>query len=102
MFTTNDFGSVVFWLVICIVQRYGQGPNDSLPFDFTKEVGYLEFANFTSNSSSSVDSDNLLNNIWYEPEEVFPVDGIPEETKYALWVPVDSKYYHIAKKLKAS
>lgn len=98
----GDVAIPQYWahLALWSWQRYGQGPNDSLPFDFTKEVGYLEFANYTSNSSSSVDSDNQLNNIWYEPEEVFPVDGIPEETKHALWVPVDSKYYHIAQKLK--
>ncbi|OIW10008.1 hypothetical protein TanjilG_32748 [Lupinus angustifolius] len=85
-------------------QRYGQGPEDTLPLenngDYTREVGYLKFADFTSNLSIGSSFDNQLNNIWYQPEEIFPIDGAPEERQHALWVPVDSKYYHIAQKLK--
>ncbi|XP_061367404.1 uncharacterized protein LOC133310488 [Gastrolobium bilobum] len=85
-------------------QRYGQGPDDKLALeangDYTREVGYLKFAEFTSNLSAGSTFDNLLNNIWYQPEEIFPIDGIPEERQHALWVPVDTKYYHIAKKLE--
>lgn len=87
-------------------QRYGQGADDTLPLenngDYTRDVGFLKFSDFTSNISAadSVTVDNHLNNLWYQPEEIFPVDGIPEQRQHALWVPVDSKYYRIAKKLE--
>ncbi|TQD69396.1 hypothetical protein C1H46_045071 [Malus baccata] len=84
-------------------QRYGQGPENELPLeasgDYTREIGYLKFANYTVNASSSA-YDNLLNNIWYQPEEVFPIDGTPEERQHAFWVPVDPLYYNISKKLE--
>jgi hypothetical protein len=88
------------------MQRYGQGADDTLPLenngDYTRDVGFLKFSDFTSNISAadSVTVDNHLNNLWYQPEEIFPVDGIPEQRQHALWVPVDSKYYRIAKKLE--
>ncbi|XP_027355691.1 bark storage protein A-like [Abrus precatorius] len=85
-------------------QRHGQGPHDVLPLedngDYTRELGFLNFAEFTSNVSSDSPVDNQLNNIWYQPEEIFPIDGTPEERQHAFWVPVDSKYYSIASKLK--
>jgi nucleoside phosphorylase len=87
-------------------QRYGQGPDDTLPLenngDYTRDVGFIKFSDFTSNISAadSVTVDNHLNSLWYQPEEIFPVDGIPEQRQHALWVPVDSKYYIIAKKLE--
>ncbi|XP_061354708.1 bark storage protein A-like [Gastrolobium bilobum] len=94
-----------YWahLALWTWQRYGQGPNDSLPLDnggLTRKVEYLKFADFTSNASADSTFDNLLNNIWYQPEEILPIDGIPEERQHAFWVPVDSKYYHIARKLE--
>jgi len=89
-----------------VEQRYGQGPENTLPLedngDYTRDLGFLNFADFTSNVSADSLADNLLNNIWYQPEEIFPVDGIPEERQHAFWVPVDSKYYHIAKKLQVN
>ncbi|KAK7351483.1 hypothetical protein VNO77_10982 [Canavalia gladiata] len=85
-------------------QRYGLGPNDTLPLedngDYTREIGHLKFADFASNVSENCEADNELNNIWYQPEEIFPVDGIPEQRQHAFWAPVDSNYYHLAKKLK--
>ncbi|KAK7352867.1 hypothetical protein VNO80_18297 [Phaseolus coccineus] len=85
-------------------QRYGLGPDDKLPLedngDYTRNLGFLNFADFTSNVSADSSADNQLNNIWYQPEEIFPVDGIPEERQHAFWVPVDPNYYHIAKKLQ--
>ncbi|KAJ1377568.1 Nucleoside phosphorylase domain [Sesbania bispinosa] len=84
-------------------QRYGQGTENTLPLedngDYTREIGYLKFADFTSNLSSDSTFDNQLNNIWYQPEEIFPIDGVPEERQHALWVHVDSKYFNIASKL---
>ena len=68
--------------------------------DYTRNIGYLKFATFTSNISDESSYDNILNNIWYQPEEVFPVDGTPEERQHILWVPVDSQYYELAAKLE--
>ncbi|KAL6344721.1 hypothetical protein AAG906_002627 [Vitis piasezkii] len=86
-------------------QRYGDGPEDELALeengDYTREIGYLKFANYTVNVSSSSSYDNLLNNVWYQPEEVFPVDGTPEEREHAFWVPVDSLYFHLSQNLLA-
>eukprot|EP00253_Pinus_taeda_P027406 PITA_27406 len=84
-------------------QRYGDGPNDELSLesngDYTRKYGYLHFGNFTTPSDQN--SSNLLNNVWYQPEEVFPVDGTPEVRQHAFWVPVDKRYYHIAKSLES-
>lgn len=83
-------------------QRYGDGPSDELSLesngDYTRQIGYLDFANFTTPSNHS--SGNLLNNVWYQPEEVFPVNGTPEVRQHAFWVPVDEHYYQIAKSLE--
>jgi len=38
--------------------------------------------------------------VWYQPEEVFPINGIPEVRQHAFWVPVDEHYYQIAKILE--
>ena len=86
------------------MQRYGLGPEDQLPLeangDYTRDIGYLKIANYTVNVTSGSSYDNLLNNIWYQPEEVFPIDATPEERQHAFWVPVDSHYYRIAKTLE--
>ncbi|CAN6583392.1 unnamed protein product [Malus baccata var. baccata] len=59
-------------------QRYGKGPEDDLPLeangDYTREFGYLKFADYTVNVSSS-SYDNLLNNIWYQLEEDLKLEG---------------------------
>jgi len=97
---------LIWVLYIYVVQRYGLGPDDTLPLedngDYTRELGHLNFANFTSNVTADSPFDNQLNNIWYQPEEIFPIDGVPEVRQHVFWVPVDSKYYHIAKKLKVN
>ncbi|KAI3454084.1 hypothetical protein Pfo_010747 [Paulownia fortunei] len=33
-------------------------------------------------------------------QEVFPVDGTPEERQHVFWVPVDANYFQLSKKLK--
>ncbi|GMY17597.1 bark storage protein A-like [Fagus crenata] len=85
-------------------QRYGQGPEDELPLesngDYTREIGYLKFANYTVNVTNGDSYDNLLNNIWFQPEEVFPIDGTPEIREHAFWVSVDPFYFKISKKLE--
>ncbi|KAI6680029.1 hypothetical protein NL676_033910 [Syzygium grande] len=90
-------------MVVC-TQRYGQGPEDELAFesdgDYTRKVGHVRFANYTANVTGHDSHDNLLNNVWYQPEEVFPVAGAPEERQHEFWVPVDPAYFAVAKKLE--
>ncbi|KAM3687789.1 hypothetical protein ACJW31_10G101000 [Castanea mollissima] len=85
-------------------QRYGQGPEDELPLesngDYIREIGYLKFANYTTNVTDGSSYDNLLNNIWYQPEEVFPINGTPKQREHAFWVSVDPLYFEISKKLE--
>ncbi|GJT78223.1 bark storage protein A-like protein [Tanacetum coccineum] len=80
-------------------QRYGDGPENPLSFEgdggFTREIGYLKIATYSSNGD-----DNLLNNVWYQAEEVYPVDGTPEQTQQAFWIPVDSNYFSLSKRLE--
>ncbi|KAL5729158.1 hypothetical protein ACHQM5_002146 [Ranunculus cassubicifolius] len=82
-------------------QRYGDGPSNQLALeatgDYTRDFGYLRFADYSN--STKVD-DNLLNNVWYQPEEIFPVNGIPETRQHAFWVPVDKNYFSVSKKLE--
>ncbi|CAI9100375.1 OLC1v1037358C2 [Oldenlandia corymbosa var. corymbosa] len=83
-------------------QRFGDGPENELALeangDYTREVGYLNISDF--NSKKEVE--NSLNKIWYQPEEIFPIDGTIEERQHAFWVPVDEEYYSLAKKLEVS
>ncbi|KAJ4957796.1 hypothetical protein NE237_024907 [Protea cynaroides] len=85
-------------------QRYGQGVNDELSLessgDYTRKVGYLNFSDYTVDQTNKKSSANFLNSVWYQPEEIFPVNGTPEVRQHAFWVPVNSRYYSIAKKLK--
>ncbi|KAK4730189.1 hypothetical protein R3W88_023177 [Solanum pinnatisectum] len=86
-------------------QRYGDGPETELPLevngDYTRDIGYLKISEYNVNVITNCNShSNLLNHIWYQPEEVFPVFGTPEERQHIFWVPVDPRYYAIAKKLE--
>ncbi|KAH6757640.1 hypothetical protein C2S51_038788 [Perilla frutescens var. frutescens] len=85
-------------------QRYGDGPEDELSLeangDYTRKIGYLNFANYATNVSNCSSNNNLLNNVWYQPEEIFPVDGTPEQRQHAFWVPANSDYLKLAKKLE--
>lgn len=82
------------------MQRYGDGPENELPFEgeggFTRDIGYLKIGTY----STTKGDDNLLNNVWYQAEEVYPVDGTPEKTQQAFWIPVDSKYLSLSKTLE--
>ncbi|KAK4783654.1 hypothetical protein SAY86_008028 [Trapa natans] len=86
-------------------QRYGDGPDDELALedsgDYTRKLGYLKISNYTVNEAGNGVSNayNLLNNVWYQPEEIFPVDGTPEERQHAFWVRVDDHYYGLSAKL---
>ncbi|KAK9071272.1 hypothetical protein SSX86_009840 [Deinandra increscens subsp. villosa] len=81
-------------------QRYGQGPESELPLesngDYTRNVGYLKFSDYNNDTSI----DNLLNNVWYQPEEVFPIRTTPETRQHVFWVPVDKHYFKLSKKLE--
>ncbi|KAH9303552.1 hypothetical protein KI387_044433, partial [Taxus chinensis] len=83
-------------------QRFGDGSGDELALevngDYTRKVGYLRFAHFNTPSENS--TNNLLNNVWYQPEEVFPLSGTPEVREHVFWVPVNKHYYQIAKSLE--
>ncbi|KAK9946668.1 hypothetical protein M0R45_012118 [Rubus argutus] len=82
-------------------QRYGHGPEDDLPLNSKRDIGYLKLASYTVNVTDDNSSyDNLLNNIWYQSEEVFPIDGTPEQREFTFWVPVDPFYYEISKNLE--
>ncbi|XP_076908548.1 bark storage protein A-like [Bidens hawaiensis] len=78
-------------------QRYGNGPEYTLPLedagDYTRDIGHLNIASYSTDPLS----DNFLNNIWYQPEEIFPADGTPEERQHVFWVPVEDRYFNVAK-----
>lgn len=86
------------------MQRYGDGPSDELPLepngDYTRTIGYIKFADYANNVTACNSHDNLLNNVWFQPEEVFPVDGTPEQRQHAFWIPVDPLYISISKSLE--
>ncbi|KAL9666459.1 hypothetical protein QQ045_000792 [Rhodiola kirilowii] len=56
----------------------------------TRSIGYQNFSDYSQVGNSS-SKNNLLNSIWYQPEEVFPVTGTPEVRQHAFWVPVSKK-----------
>ncbi|KAI9128670.1 hypothetical protein K1719_000153 [Acacia pycnantha] len=82
-------------------QRFGHGGEDELALevngDYTRKFGYLNFSNFNNHKNLVL---NSLNSVWYQPEEVFPINSVPEVRQHAFWVPVDNKYFQVAKKLK--
>ncbi|KAH7431984.1 hypothetical protein KP509_07G002800 [Ceratopteris richardii] len=82
-------------------QRYGDGPDNELALeangDYTRDIGYIHFGDYNNPAS---DRDNYLNNVWFQPEEVFPVTGTPEVRQHNFWVPVDGTYLEVAKKLE--
>lgn len=85
-------------------QRYGDGPKDELALessgDYTRKIGYLEFSDYSNGTANGKPVGNFLNNVWYQPEEIFPVYGTPEVRQHAFWVPVDKHYFKLAKKLE--
>ncbi|KAK9269392.1 hypothetical protein L1049_001165 [Liquidambar formosana] len=85
-------------------QRYGDGPEDELALesngDYTRKIGYIKFSDYNNGTTNQNSSENLLNNVWYQPEEIFPVAGTPEVRQHAFWVPVDKHYFAVAKKLE--
>ncbi|KAI6681871.1 hypothetical protein NL676_035752 [Syzygium grande] len=86
-----------------IGQRFGDGPEHELAFesngDDTREFGYLEFSGYNNVSQNGEGLRNFLNRVWYQREEVFPIDGVPEVRQHAFWVPVDQSYYGLSVKI---
>ncbi|XP_039066226.1 bark storage protein A [Hibiscus syriacus] len=85
-------------------QRYGDGPEDELALesngDYTREIGYLRFSDYNNSTQCNISSENLLNNVWFQPEEIFPVDGVPEQRHHAFWVPVNDHYFAVAERVQ--
>ncbi|GMI89473.1 hypothetical protein like AT4G28940 [Hibiscus trionum] len=85
-------------------QRHGDGAEDELALesngDYTREIGYLRFSEYNNNTKCNISSENLLNNVWYQPEEIFPVDGVPEQRQHVFWVPVNKNYFAIAERIQ--
>ncbi|BBH08384.1 Phosphorylase superfamily protein [Prunus dulcis] len=85
-------------------QRFGDGPGNELSLesfgDYTRKVGHIKFSDFNNETRDGKSVPNLLNNVWYQPEEVFPVHGTPEVRQHAFWVPVNPKFFSVAKDLE--
>ncbi|KAL5768810.1 hypothetical protein ACOSP7_015354 [Xanthoceras sorbifolium] len=86
-------------------QRYGDGPDNELALesngDYTRSIGYLKFSDYNNKATKHVNSsDNFLNRFWYQPEEIFPVNGTPEVRQHAFWTPVDKHYFEVAKRVE--
>ncbi|XP_022882443.1 bark storage protein A-like [Olea europaea var. sylvestris] len=85
-------------------QRFGDGRDDELAFesdgDYTRKYGYLRFADYEVGEVSVNSSDNLLNRVWYQPEEIFHADGKSEIRQHAFWVPIAERYFSLAKNLE--
>nr|KYP66957.1 Bark storage protein A [Cajanus cajan] len=69
--------------------------------DFSRKFGNLEFADY-SNCSKDFEpkNTNLLSKVWYQAEEIYPVNGNTEVNHDIFWVPVDKTYFKIARNLK--
>ncbi|KAF8733510.1 hypothetical protein HU200_014809 [Digitaria exilis] len=87
-------------------QRYGDGPANELPLeaagDYTRKFGFLNFSDYTVGQGNKELAANTLNSIWYQPEEIFPISGTPEQRQHAFWVPVSKRYYDLAGKLEVT
>lgn len=84
-------------------QRYGDGPDKELALesngDYTRKLGNLNFTDYSIDEKARSDG-NLLNSVWYQPEELFPANGTPEVRQHMFWVPVDGYYYDLSRKLE--
>uniref|UniRef100_J3M528 Nucleoside phosphorylase domain-containing protein n=1 Tax=Oryza brachyantha TaxID=4533 RepID=J3M528_ORYBR len=85
-------------------QRYGDGPEKELALesngDYTRKYGALNFSDYSVGGDKPA-AGNLLNSVWYQPEEVFRAGGTPESRGHEFWVPVDDRYYQLSRKLEA-
>ncbi|KAJ9539068.1 hypothetical protein OSB04_031801 [Centaurea solstitialis] len=87
-------------------QRHGEGPESELPLesigDYTRTIGYLKFSDYNNDTivKHKGHRENLLNGVWYQPEEVFPINTYPETRQHVFWVPVDKHYFALSKQLE--
>lgn len=88
--------------VMVTEQRFGDGPDDELALesngDYTRSIGNLKFSDFGTDETNN----NTLNSVWFQPEEVFPIDGTPEMRQFAFWVPTNPNYFSLAEKLEVT
>ncbi|KAI3524630.1 hypothetical protein L1887_03290 [Cichorium endivia] len=104
----GDVSIPEFWAHtgLWVWQRYGDGSESELPLesngDYTRNIGYLKFSDYNNDTTTQHNEvkDNLLNNVWYQPEEVFPINTEPETRQHAFWVPVDNNYFALSKQLE--
>ncbi|URD96212.1 bark storage protein A-like [Musa troglodytarum] len=89
---------------VFLLPPYRDGPDDELSLesngDHTRKIWYLNFSDYNSVSSEEKSSGNTLNSVWYQPEEAFPVNGVPETRQHAFWVSVGKHYHELSKKLE--
>lgn len=67
--------------------------------DYTRKLGNLNFTHYSVDKNARSNG-NLLNSVWYQPEEVFPANGTPKVRRHEFWVPVDGYYYDLSRKLE--
>ncbi|KAL3498457.1 hypothetical protein ACH5RR_041189 [Cinchona calisaya] len=67
--------------------------------DYTRTIGFTNCGEYSKLSGGCTLADNYLNNVWFQAEEVFLIDGAPEDRQHAFWVPIDPHYYKLSKKL---
>lgn len=104
----GDVAIPEFWAHtgLWVWQRYGEGSENELPLesngDYTRSIGYLKFSDYNNDTTTQNNEfkDNLLNNVWYQPEEIFPINTKPETRQHAFWVPVDNNYFALSKQLE--
>ncbi|KAI3524631.1 hypothetical protein L1887_03291 [Cichorium endivia] len=104
----GDVAIPEFWAHtgLWVWQRYGEGSESELPLesngDYTRNIGFLKFSDYNNDTTTQYNEvkDNLLNNVWYQPEEVFPINTEPETRQHAFWVPVDNNYFALSKQLE--
>lgn len=92
--------------IINRMQRYGDGLTTPLSLesdgDFTRSYGALQIGKYNVPPTNKPANASLLNNVWYQPEEVYAVTGTPEVRAHAFFVKVDKFYYGLAKNLSVS
>ncbi|KAK4396994.1 hypothetical protein Sango_1536000 [Sesamum angolense] len=65
-----------------------------------ERLASFKFSDYNNSTNVSESTDNFLNRVWYQPEEIFSIDRHPEVRQHAFWVPVDTHYLSIAKNLE--
>ncbi|PKI76277.1 hypothetical protein CRG98_003388 [Punica granatum] len=68
--------------------------------DFNRKIGALNISEYNEGSDNKDGKSNLLNNVWLQEEEIYPINGIPEQRQHVFWVPVDKHYFAVSEKLK--